>query len=258
MTKAQIVSFLRKSVNIQNPNKRDSAYLIMSDEDISLYIDVVITRDFPEISFLDDIPQEFIYPIVLLAKKELYFTLATIDAPLIDMTADNNNQLKRSQRFEHYMKLVGVLDDEYAKYCEDGATGTRNTLTSYEVLLSDGLYTRRTYEKGVKPTVYLHVGEVTDTTIEVSWSVRLSHFRSYKVYVSSEPILDEYNLSSLVSDKAKLVAEIHDVHKNGCRVEGLDSNSVYHIAVVVTERSFLTGASEVVVSTTDGSDSNAG
>ena len=252
MTKAELVRYLRLNVNIQNAEVTDTAYLSMTDEDIELYLNVVLTRDFPQVPSLDLIPQEDIYPVVLLAKKELYFTLASMDAPLYDLTADNNNQIKRSQRFEHYMKLIQAVDEEYNQYNEDGGAGTRNTLTSYDVLISDRYATKRNYEKGFVPTLSLRVVGVADTAIELLWSVQLSRFEKYEVYISEEQILDEYSISEPVSKKAKLVAKILNVHQNKCRIEGLIPNTVYHIMVSATDKSSLVGRTEIIVSTTGG------
>lgn len=252
MTKAELVRYLRLNVNIQNADVTDTAYLSMKDEDIELYLSVVLTRDFPQIPSLDLIPQEDIYPIVLLAKKELYYTLASTDATLIDLVADNNNQLKRSQRFEHYMKLIEAVDKEYNQYNEDGGAGTRNTLTSYDVLISDRYATKRNYEKGLVPTLSLRVVDVTDTTIELVWSVQVSRFEKYEVYVSEEQIYDEYSVSRTVSPKAKLVAKILNVHQNKCRIEGLLPDTVYHVMVSVTDKSSLAGRTEITVSTIGG------
>ena len=257
MTKAELVRYLRLNVNIQNADVTDTAYLSMTDEDIELYLSVVLTRDFPQVPSLDLIPQEDIYPVVLLAKKELYFTLASMDAPLIDLTADNNNQIKRSQRFEHYMKLIAAIDEEYNQYNEDGGAGTRNTLTSYDVLISDRYATRRNYEKGFVPTLSLRVTGVTDTTIELVWSVQLSRFEKYEVYISEEQIYDEYSIGNPVSSEAKLVAKILNVHQNKCRIEGLLPNTVYHIMVSATDKSSLVGRAEIIVSTTGGDDSGS-
>ena len=254
MTKAELVRYLRLNVNIQNAEVTDTAYLSMKDEDIELYLSVVLTRDFPEVPSLDLIPQEDIYPIVLLAKKELYFTLASMDAPLYDLNADNNNQVKRSQRFEHYMKLISAVDEEYNQYNEDGGAGTRNTLTSYDVLISDRYATRRNYEKGFVPTLSLRVTGVSDTTIELSWSVKLSRFEKYEVYISEEQIFDEYSINEPVSKDAKLVAKITNVHQNKCRIEGLVPNTVYHIMVSATDKSSLVGRKEMIVSTLGGED----
>jgi hypothetical protein len=252
MTKAELVRFLRLNVNIQNADVTDTVYLSMTDEDIELYLALVLTRDFPQVPSLDLIPQQDTYPVILLAKKELYFALASADAPLVDLIADNNNQIKRAQRFEHYMKLIAAVDEEYNQYNEDGGAGARNTLTSFDVLISDRYATRRNYEKGSVPALSLRVLNVTDTTIEIQWAVKLSRFACYKVYVSLEDIIDEFSLESHVKDSADLVATILNIHQNQCRIEGLIPNTVYHIAVSAVEMSTLTGSTEVTVTTLSG------
>jgi hypothetical protein len=248
VTKAELIQYLRSSVNIQSADVTDTYYLSMSDEEIELYLKTVLLRDFPTVPSLDLIPAEDVYPVILLAKKELYYTLATVDAPFVDLTADNNNSIKRSQRFEHYMKLASAAGDEYEKYLEDGGAG-HNTLVSSDVLISDRYATRRNYEKGAIPVLTLYVDSVTATTIELSWSVRLSRFKNYKVYVSHNPIWDEYSLSGEVAEDADLVATIIDVHQRKCRIEGLLPDTAYYVMVSATEMSSLTGRAQTVVTT---------
>lgn len=242
MTVDQMVAYLRTSVSIQDPtgSVQDSAYLSMTDEDITLMMSVVLTRDYPEVQSLDYLPTEYVYPVILLSKKELYHTLAVKEAPLFDIGADNNNYLKRSQRFDHYMKLIAQVDKEYEDYLENGGAGN-NTLTSFDVLIPDRYATKRNYEKGVIPALSLYVGAVTETSVEISWKVKLSRFRDYKVYISESPIVDLFNVSSPVSAEARELLTIRNVHQTSCRVEGLTPDTDYYIAVSATEMSSLTG-----------------
>ena len=245
MTVNQLVSYLRMNVSIQDPNGavQDSAYLSMTDEDIVLYMNIVLTRNYPEIPSLDYLPAEYIYPIILLSKKELYYALAVKEAPLYDIGADNNNYLKRSKRFDHYMTLIAQVDKEYADYLENGGAGA-NTLTSFDVLLSDRYATKRNYEKGAIPALSLYVGEVTETSVEILWKVKLSRFKEYKVYISESPIVDLLNVSKPISDESKEVITIRNVHQTSCRIEGLLPNTEYYVAVSATEMSSLTGYKE--------------
>lgn len=242
MTVDQMVAYLRTSVSIQDPtgSVQDSAYLSMTNEDITLLMSVVLTRNYPDVPSLDYLPTECIYPVILLSKKELYHTLAVKEAPLFDIGADNNNYLKRSQRFDHYMKLIAQVDKEYEDYLENGGAGN-NTLTSFDVLIPDRYATKRNYEKGVIPALSLYVGAVTETSVEISWKVKLSRFRDYKVYISESPIVDLFNVSSPVSAEARELLTIRNVHQTSCRVEGLTPDTDYYIAVSATEMSSLTG-----------------
>ena len=66
MTVDQLVQYLRLNVSIQDPEGavQDSAYLSMTDEDIILYMNVALTRNFPDIPSLDYLPTEYVYPII--------------------------------------------------------------------------------------------------------------------------------------------------------------------------------------------------
>lgn len=241
MTVEQLVKYLRQNVSIQDPDTvQDSSYISMTDEDIILYMNVVLTRNFSDIPSLDYLPTEYVYPVILLSKKEIFHALAVKEAPLYDIGADNNNYLKRSQRFEHYMKLIAQVDKEYQDYLENGGAGA-NTLTSFDVLLSDRYATKRNYEKGVIPAPVLYVVGIYENSVELQWIVKMSRFQSYKVYISEEPIVDTYDLTSVVSKSAKEVAVIRNVHQTSCRIEGLTPNTDYYVAVMATEMSSLTG-----------------
>lgn len=251
MNVAEIVRYLRISVKLQDPSidVRDESYLSISDEDLELILKVVCTRDFPKVRSLDRLPAESVYPVTLLAKKELYFALATSEAPFYDLVADNNNQLKRAQRFEHYMEMIAQVDKEYNQYNKDGGAGTRNTLSSFDVLLPNRYASKRNYEKGVVPALSLYVDSVTSTTIELSWEVSISLFLHYKVYILDSPIWDEYKEGDKLSEKAELVTTIHDVHQTLCRIEGLEPNTLYHVLVVATDKTSLKGVDSIEVET---------
>lgn len=255
MTVDQIIKYLRLNVQIQDPEDatQDPAYLSMADEDILLYLNVVLTRNFPKVLSLDTLPMEDVYPLILLSKKELYFALATKEAPQYDIGADNNNYLKRSQRFSNYMKMVAQCDAEYTDYLENGGAGA-NTLTSFDVLISDRYNTVRNYEKGVIPAPSLYIQGVTDTTAELSWTVKLSRFFAYKVYTSLNPIIDLYQTSkrAQIASDATLVVTIKDVHQSLCRLTGLLPSTSYHVAVAAIEMSSLTGYAEQIFTTTGG------
>lgn len=242
MTVDQMVSYLRHNVSIQDPEGvvQDSAYLSMTDEDIILYMNVALTRNFPSVPSLDYLPAEYVYPVILLSKKELYFSLASKEAPLFDIGADNNNYLKRDQRFQHYMKLVKQAEDEYKDYMENGGAGA-NTLTSFDVLLSNRYATTRNYEKGAVPALALYIGLITDNSVEISWAVKMSRFQEYRVYVSEFPIVDLCDIHNHIAEGAKKVAVIKDVHQTACRIEGLTSGTTYYVAVAAVEKSSLIG-----------------
>ena len=248
MTKAQIVTFLRHNVNIQQSTVVDSEFLAMTDEQIELYLTVALTRDFASVVSLDYLPNKDIYPLVVLAKKELFFALATLKSNDYDLGADNNNYLKQSQRFEHYMKLVAECDKEYEEWKKNG--GENGQVTVSHALLSNRYGTTYNYENGVVPVVSLYVTETTQSSISLQWAVNMSRFLNYRVYISDSPIVDEYSLDTPIASTATLVATIQDIHQNLCRLEGLESGKTYYVAVAAEECSTLTGYAQLAVTTT--------
>ena len=258
MTVEEMVKYLRMNVSIQDPSitTSDSAYLSMSDDDIKLYITTVMTRNFPEILSLDYLPPENIYPLMLLSKKELYYTLAIKEAPMYDIGADNNNYLKRSQRFEHYMKLIEQVDKEYQEYLDNGGAGA-NTLASFDVRLNNRYATKRNYEKGAVPAPLLYIVSISETSVEIEWKVKVEHFGGYKVYISKQPIVDLFTFPNHIVEGAKMLREIKNVHQSRCRIEGLEPNTSYYVAVAVAELSTLEGYAQqsfttLAVETIDG------
>lgn len=255
MTTAQLIQYLRLNVNVQMPDgSQDSAYLSMSDEDILLYLNVVLTRDFSDVPSLEYLPNQAVYPLILLAKKELYYALAVMSAPDYDLGADNNNYLKRDQRFQHYMKLIEQADKEYQDYLDNGGglseDGAGNTLSSYDVLLSNRYYTKRYYDKGAVPAPILYVDSVTNNSVSFHWTNKTRKFAWSNIYLSKEPIVDKYKVGlSKIVDKSTLVNHFLDSRQVSLSIDGLDPSTTYYLAVEVVDMSSLVGYFQVEFTT---------
>ena len=61
--------------------------------------------------------------------------------------------------------------------------------------------------------------------------------------------MDLYNLKSHISEGAKLVAEIKDIHQVRCRVSGLEPKTTYYIAIQATNMASLCGYAQTEVIT---------
>lgn len=256
LTVAEMVKILRSIVNVQYEESEviDSAYLAMSDGDIELFLKMGCSRAYPHITDLNDLEEGSEYPVMLLAKIELYTKLAVLKADKIDLTADNNNQLKQSQRFDHYMKLVAQTKEEYDSWVKDPTSGAIGGVQSYDVLLSNRHHTRRNYELTPTPKVKLNIDTVSNDSIEFSWSVsNTSHFGRFKVYLSTTPIVDMYKDGAKAEDKinteATLVKSTSNIRNNYHRVSGLLPATAYYIAVISVERNLVFGYSEKCVTT---------
>lgn len=246
MTKRQLIAYLRQSCIVQDPEvtPNDPAFLSLTDEELELVLNVALSKESPFDS-IENIMPESIYPVILLAKKELYYQLATKSAPLYKMSLGEDGGLSKEQRFEHYLALIQEVEAEYKHYKETGTV-----VNVGEILLSSRYYTRRNYNLATPPTCNLIVDLVTDTYVELSWSVRnINRFYSYVLYISENPIVDLYNPNSPIKGRAKKVIELRDIHFTKYRIENLKPFTKYYVCLVVQEANGLKGFSEVSFTT---------
>lgn len=259
LTVDDMVALIRSSVNVQVPSEDGSStiydqyYLKMTDDDIKLFIKLGVTRAFPEVEDLSELPDGSEFALVLLAKIELYLKLAVVVAPKVDLGADNNNYIKQDQRFNHYMKLVNSAKEQYDDWLENESTGA-NTVSSYDVLLSNRHYTRRNYEKQVTPKVKVYIDEVTSDSVKFHWKVtNTSHFGRFKVYFSTSPIMNVFadgaDYKSKIAQDAQLVKSTGNIRDTYHTVTGLEPENTYYIAVISLERNQVFGYAETTFTT---------
>lgn len=254
LTVEELVKILRSSVNVQVPVEEgsedtiiDPAYLTMTDDDITLFIKLGVSRAYPNVSNLAELPSGSEYPIILLAKIELYLKLAVLKADKIDMGADNNNYLKQDQRFKHYMALVEEARNQYESWLDNEGQGE---VSSYDVLLSNRHYTQRNFEKQVTPKVSLMIDQVTSDSVDFHWRVsNTSHFGRFKVYISKSPIVDMFKegvtYDKKISVDARLILSTQNIRNTHHRVNNLESGVTYYVAVISIERNQVFGYSEI-------------
>lgn len=248
LTLEEMVKTLRNAVNVQYEDDEviDTAYLVMTDEDLTLFIKLAVSRAYPSVTTLSDLPEGSEYPIVLLAKIELYTKLAVMKADKVDMGADNNNYLKQDQRFQHYMDLVQSAKDQYDTWLDNEGQGE---VSSYDVLLDNRHYTYRNYEKQLKPKVQVSIDDVTSEGVDFHWKVsHTSHFGRFKVYISETPIVDMFRDGAAYKNKLtggeKLVLSTDDIRNTTKRVSDLSPNTTYYVAVISLERNQVWGYAE--------------
>ena len=256
LTVEELVKLLRSSVNVQSEETEvvDSAYLEMTDDDIELFIKLGVSRAYPSVSDLADLPSGSEYPIILLSKIELYTKLAVLKADKVDMGADNNNYLKQSQRFDHYMKLIAEARQQYDDWLENEGVNGGAGVCSYDVLLSNRHYTQRNFQKQVTPKVSLKIDQVTSDSVDFHWGVtNTSHFGRFKVYISKNPIVDMFKEGATYDKKtdgeAKLLVSTSNIRNVYHRVSNLESGTTYYVAVISIERNQVFGYSEMSFNT---------
>lgn len=252
----EMVKLLRDSVNIQYDDSEviDPAYLSMTDEDIIRFIKLGINRIYPEVESLEDLPPNCSeYAIILLSKIELYLKLAVLRSEKIDLGADNNNYIKNSQRFDHYMKLVEEARQEYESWLDNEGN---DTVSTYEILNTKYSHTKRYYENQLKPSVSIKVANVTSDSFDFEWGAsNISHFGRYAVYMSKSQIFNKYADGSdykehiIPSDDLVLLRETYDIRNNTKHIGGLEPNTTYYIFVVAQCRNGVWGSKETSLTT---------
>lgn len=254
LTVEELVKILRSSVNVQVPVEEgseetinDPAYLTMTDDDITLFIKLGVSRAYPKVTDLAELPSGSEYPITLLAKIELYLKLAVVKADKVDMGVDNNNYIKQDQRFKHYMTLVAEAREQYDSWLDNEGQGE---VSSYDVLLSNRHYTQRNFEKQVTPKVSLRIDQVTSDSVDFHWGVtNTSHFGRFKVYISKQPIVDMFKdgatYDKKIDGEAKLLVSTQNIRNTYHRVSNLESGTTYYVAVISIERNQVFGYSEM-------------
>lgn len=252
LTIDELVRMLRQSVNVQQEDSEviDPAYLAMSDDDLLLYLKLGVSRAYPNCT-LDSLPNGSEYPIMLLSKVELYTALAVKKADKVDMGADNNNYLKQSQRFDHYMKLAQSAKEQYESWLDNEGQGE---VTSFDVLLDKRHYSHRNFEKQARPKVRVFIDSATSDSVEYHWTVtNTSHFARFKVYLSVHPIVDThksgFSYSSKIDAYSKCVLSTGNIRNTEHRITKLEPNMPYYIAVISLERNQVWGYDEVTFCT---------
>lgn len=232
------IKYFSKSVRLDNPKTLNDPAYQFSDEDLQAILEfsAPIHRGLT----IDETPDSEFYMVLLLAKREVYYRLATTTAPFFKMEVDDS-RLEKNMRFDHYMKLVESVIEEYDKLYEqkfgkDGqfgdVSGTGGVITVYNSKLYGKPYLRRYNQLNDHQTIDLVISGVGETTVNLDWnkyySTHGADFKCYEVYVSEEMIYDEYSPVELAINIAPIYT-ITDPRKTKIRVSDLEPGKVYHV-----------------------------
>lgn len=240
-----LVPYLRKALKLQDPNvEKDEAYKF-TDEELWEIVQIKATEHNSNYT-TDNFPNNEVHFVILLAKKEVYFRLATSSAPFYPLEAEGAS-LRKDYRFEHYMSLIRAINNEYESAWERFEFNSE--ILQGEVFLLSKHFTNRNYENAHTPTVTATAVTIRNDSIDLSWDkfqVFSGMFYRYCIYVSESLIYDEFENSL---DESKKVAEIRDIHQTKTRLKGLTPNTTYHILVTSEDMNLLKGYSEITVKT---------
>lgn len=249
MDKNSLISLLRASIEGQDKNILNDPAYVFSDKDLEDILSLVVPFHNPSYS-INTIPDDEVYFILLLAKKEVYYRLATSSAPYYPLEADGGG-LKKNVRFDHYLELIKLVTDEYNYLLHQYRLN--KPIEVKELLVSKNNYINRLYNNIEKPSLELTIDKVGDTFVNLSWNKSSSNlFSCYEVYISQNPIIDEYyneKDSELISKNATLEAVIYDIHKTKYRITELQPDTSYYIAVCERNKLGLAGFAEKYIKT---------
>lgn len=251
LTTKELISFLRSSVNVSIEGQNDPQYLQMTDEDLNLYIKLGVSRAYPDVETLEELPEGSEYPVILLAKMELYTKLAVARADKVDMSAGDGVSISLGQRFEHYMKLIGEAREQYSSWLNNEGQGK---VESFDVLLARRHYSARNFEKQDSPKVSILIDSLASDFVNFHWKIRnYTHFGAFKVYASEKPIFDVfkdgYSYTSKIDETATLVYNTSNIRDTSHSLKRLKPETTYYILVLAIEKNQVYGFKEVSFTT---------
>lgn len=246
LIKENVVKFLQDSLRLQDPSTETDPAYIFTEDQLWDIVNIVTPAHSPYHT-VDTLPDNEAYFVILLAKKEVYYRLATSTAPLYPLKAEGA-ELRKDFRFEHYMSLIRRVEAEYENSWDKFERGRE--VEVQDLLLHSKHYSERNYKFAHVPSVTARIVAVRGDSVDVEWSkfnTPRGLFWHYSVYVSTSPIYDEFE--GVIDPSAKKVVEIHDIHKTKVRIKGLSPDTAYFILVVSTDANKLQGYVELETTT---------
>lgn len=251
MNLENLVAYLKESCFVDNPEiTLDSEFLALDDKQLE---GILYVASFKAKINLNDLSEANLYLLMLIAKKELFYRLATKSAPLYNISSDGG-VLARRDRFSHYSQLIQLVEEEYKTYLEELSldTDTSNTdsygndYTHGEIFIASRYHSIRNYTHAKNPVIKLNVDNVYSDKVEISWKLkRINKFSNYILYINNtNNIIDIYNNNEIMEGSEKILS-VRDIHKNKFRIENLEPGKIYHLAIVVQEQNGLKGFDEV-------------
>lgn len=240
MNLSELIAYFRMNLSIEETST--TALLALTDQQLALYFKIVGTRDFPEITSWEFIPNESIFSLVLLTKIEIYYFLATTKSEQYDIRSDDGISLKKDQRYQHYYQLIRELESKYNQYIIDGGAGG-NTVKSFNAILPDRSYTSRNYELSSVPRITIFNKSIGDSYFEVYWSINCDNFRNTSIYLSTSKLYDPYGKDPII-DRDCFLKEYSSLSQNKLRVTGLLPDTDYYLLIVVSDITGKKGYSE--------------
>lgn len=242
----RLVPYLRKSLLLDDPTISTDSAFQYTDEELADVLEMAVYEHNPSYN-LENFPKQESTFVILLAKKEIYYRLATISAPFYPLRAEGA-ELRKDVRFDHYMSLIKLVNSEYA---------TRYEKFTREMPIQQGTlfvatkhYTTDFYNEMEQAGHEVYVDNITHDSVEINWDkfdIIGGRFDNYSIYVSESLIYDKY--TNLIEEGATKVVEIRDIHRTFYRITELEPEKEYHILVVFRDTNGFKECNEFTITT---------
>jgi hypothetical protein len=206
----------------------DPVYIDLQTGGIETILNQVVKSRGYTISNLPSIEEDYV---ILLAKKEIYLRLATTMAPEYNLEQEFTKILK-SQRFDHYMKLLTFIQKDIDNLVESGIFST----VQYSDVVIDGRNGfSRNYSLATSQEVQLDLSAITATSVNLDWNIfdtTVARFYSYDIFYSEYPIYDPYSSPAFVENARLIYTTISDIKRVKYRLTDLNPGTIYYIVLV--------------------------
>lgn len=248
--KEYLVKYFRGSLKLQDPSiENDPDYIYEDEELLSILEMVMLSRD-PSFTF-NNLPEGEIPLIMILARKEVYWRLATSSAPYYPISAEGAS-LQKNARFNHYLDLIKQLEFEY-EYTLSLGNHIDISKSQGELVIDSRYFSHRNKVLANDIQISLNIDRLTSDTIDISWEIvnlNKPRFYRYVIYMDNKPVVDFYE-DEVVREDFK-IKEFNDVKRNKARLKGLTSNTEYYIALEVREQNGIRAFNQIKVTTLEG------
>lgn len=242
------INYLRSSLRLQAPDvETDPAYKFTDDELFAVLETVAPAHSVTHT--IDTMPNSEMYFVMLLAKKEIFYRLATSTAPFYPLSAEGA-KLEKNVRFDHYLALIKEINKEYEDAMkrfasEDGGDiGVGGEIEVHQVKLWGKPYANRYFSLTDAPTISVELSGITEGSVNVDWTKYSENtgnrFLRYLVFYDTVPIYDEYSISPIpIHVKPDFVVE--DIRRTKLRITELMPDTTYYVLVRVDTSLGLSG-----------------
>lgn len=175
---------------------------------------------------VETLPSQLENYVLLLAKKEIYFRLATLTAPEYNMETEFSKLLK-GNRWEHYYKLLEVTLKEIKRLEDEGIV---TSIDVGDLVITGRNGSQRNYRLATSYAGNLSISNVTPTTVDISWLKFLgSEFAGYDIMIGTSPIYDEYEEEQINQANIDKRVKVTDVQRSNYRMKSLTPNTLHYL-----------------------------